>query len=128
MAVSTQVPDDNPAAAEARLKLALVDALLGESDSAVESTRRALALPATLPDKNYLGWIDVANLAVRVYAQAHRADLAVPLLDKMLASPGTGYWASYAELRVGPDFAPIRADPAFQALLKAHPGSGDVRE
>jgi hypothetical protein len=78
------------------------------------------------PDKNFLGWIDAASNAATVYARAHRADLAVPLLEKMLASPGTGDAIPYAGLRVDPDFAPIRDDPAFQALITAHPGSGDV--
>jgi tetratricopeptide (TPR) repeat protein len=127
-AVSAKVPDDHPAAANVRLRVAYVDALLGDGTVALELANEALTLPATLPDKNYLGWVDVAGAASRVYAHLHRADLAVPLLEKMLASPGTGYHASYAALRIDPDFEPIRGDAAFQALIKAHPGSGDVHE
>jgi serine/threonine-protein kinase len=121
-----QVPDDHPGAAESRLRLALVDAQLGENDAAVKLAQHALMFPAVQPDKNYLGWSDAAGTAVTVYARARRADLAVPLLEKLLASPGTGDIVPYAGLRVDPDFAPIRDDPAFQALIKAHPGSGDV--
>jgi len=94
----------------------------------VELAQHALTLPATLPDKNYGGWIDVVGEATRVYSRAHRADLAVPLLEKMLSSPGTGGYIPYAGLRLDPDFAPIRIEPAFQALIKAHPGSGDIPE
>jgi TolB-like protein/lipoprotein NlpI len=127
-AANAQLPDDHAAAAETRLQLAYVDALLGNDAAAIQETDQALMLPATLPDKNYLGWINVAASAARVYAAAHRADLAVPLLEKLLASPGTGFQAAYASLRLDPDFEPIRNDPAFQAMLKAHPGSGEVRE
>jgi TolB-like protein/Tfp pilus assembly protein PilF len=127
-AASAKVPDDNPAAGEARMQLALVEALLGETDAAVDLAQHALTLPATQPDKNYLGWLDIAGEAARVYARARRPDLAVPLLEKLLASPDTGFAAAYYALRLDPDFAPIRADPAFQALIKAHPGSGDAPE
>jgi tetratricopeptide (TPR) repeat protein len=123
---SAQLPDDHPGAAEDRLQIAMLDALLGENDAAVTLAQHALTLPATQPDKNYFGWIEVARAAANVYARAHRADLAVPLLEKLLDSPGTGAVMPYAGLRIGSDFASIRDDPAFQALIKAHPGSGDV--
>jgi serine/threonine-protein kinase len=127
-AASAQVPDDHPDAAAFRLEVAWVDAFLGENDAAVELAQHALTLPTTLPDKNYLGWIDVATDAAYVYARVQRADLAVPLLAQLLASPGTGFAISNADLRWEPEFDPIRGDPAFQALVKAHPGSGDVHE
>jgi TolB-like protein/Tfp pilus assembly protein PilF len=127
-AANTEMPDDHVSAAETRLQLAYVVALLGDPAAAARLADQALKLPATLPDKNYLGWVDVAGSAVRVYARAHRADLAVPLLAKLLSSPGTGFVVSYAAMRLDPDFDPIRSDPAFQSLVQAHPGSGDVPE
>ena len=125
---SEQVPDDSPSAPNIRMRLASVEALLGNDAAAIERAETALALPAVQPEKNHLGWIDAADAAARVYARVHRADLAVPLLEKLLADPGSGFMVGNAVLRLDADFEPIRDDPAFQALLKAHPGSGDVRE
>ncbi|HEX3125463.1 MAG TPA: hypothetical protein VHQ21_19340 [Rhodanobacteraceae bacterium] len=125
---NAQVPDDNPGAGQMRLSLALIHALLGEGAAAVEQAKAALMLPGTTREKNPLGWGDASGTAARVFARARRADLAVPLLETLLAAPGTGFQTSYADLRHDPDYEPIRKDPAFQALLKAHPGSGEVRE
>jgi len=50
------------------------------------------------------------------------------LLEKLLADPGTGFTVGNAMLRLDADYEPIRNDPAFQALMKAHQGSGDVGE
>ena len=127
-AASAQVPDGNPSAPNMRMRLASVEAQLGNDAAAIELVQTALALPTAQPEKNYLGWIDMAAGATRVYARVHRADLAVPLLEKLLASPGSGLEVGYAVLRLDADYEPIRKDPAFQALLRAHPGSGEVRQ
>ena len=125
-AANASVPDDRPGAPEVRLQLAYVLACLGDQAGALDLARRALGSPAAQPEKNYLGWIDATAVAVRVYARARRADLAVPLLQKLLESPGTGFQASHAGLRGDPDLEPIRRDPAFQSLITTHPGSGDI--
>lgn len=53
-----------------------------------------------------------------LYAQAKRADLAVPLIQRALASPGVGADYTPRLLRIDPAWDPIREDPAFQALLQ----------
>jgi len=125
---NAQVPDENPGAGQMRLSLAFIHALLGEDAVAIEQANATLMLTGTTREKNPLGWVDVSGSAARVFARARRADLAVPLLEELLDSPGSGLQTSYAYLRHDPDFEPIRIDPAFQSLLKAHPGSGEVRE
>jgi hypothetical protein len=111
-----------------RLNVASIDARLEEHAAAIELAQQVLKLPAIQLDKNYGSWIEATSDATRVYALAGRADLAIPLLEKLLAAPGAGSGVSYSELRLDPEFDPIRGDPAFQALVNAHPGSGDVRE
>jgi len=127
-AANASAPEDSPGAAESRLSLAFVLAMLGEDAAAIELAEAALKLPGIQREKNPLGWVDVTGTAARIFARLGRADLAVPLLQTLLTSPGTGFQAAHASLRLDPDFEPIRNDPSYQALLKAHPGSGDVRE
>ena len=83
-----------------------------------------MALAAVQRDNNFLGWYEAREVAVKVYARARRADLAVPLIEKLL-DPSDDATMPYAWLRLNPELDPIRSDPAFQALLKAHPGSGE---
>jgi TolB-like protein len=127
-AANAKVPDEHPGAPLMRVRLALLEALLGNDAAALDLAKNALALPTAQPERNHLGWVDVATVAARVYARVRRADLAVPLLEKLLASPDTGFETGYALLRLDAEYEPIRNDPDFQALLKAHPGSGEVRE
>jgi hypothetical protein len=55
-----------------------------------------------------------------LYAGAGRPDLAVPLLDKALATPGIGFFYSPVMLWIDPAWDPIHQDPRFQALLKKY--------
>jgi tetratricopeptide (TPR) repeat protein len=60
------------------------------------------------------------NYTAVLYAEAQRADLAVPLLAKSLATPGIGINYSPVMLWLDPAWDPIRHDPAFQVLLKKY--------
>jgi TolB-like protein len=57
-----------------------------------------------------------------LYAEARRADLAVPLLAKALAKRGLSYVYSPLLLWIDPTWDPIRDDPRFRALLKQYAG------
>jgi hypothetical protein len=56
------------------------------------------------------------------YAQADRANLAVPLLAKALATPGIGSDYSPVMLWLDPVWDPIRRNGRFQALLAQYAG------
>ena len=56
-----------------------------------------------------------------VYAQANRADLAAPLLERELADDAGGLAISPALLRIDPAWDAIRKDRRFVALLESHP-------
>ncbi len=88
---------------------------LGNTEAALSAISRAQTLAAQSADHIY------APLQVKVgavlYARAGRADLAVPLLQQVLDTPGIGFTYSPTMLWIDPDLDPIRASPQFQALL-----------
>jgi tetratricopeptide (TPR) repeat protein len=98
--------------------LASAELGLGHVDQAMNAIAKVKEIVAHSPDVTYgLQFIQV-NAAL--YAEAGRADLAVPLLGKLLATPGLG--TSYAPvlLWLDPVWDPIRQDPRFQALLQQY--------
>ena len=90
---------------------------LGHKDEALQAIARSTQLMET--DHVYGATTQWFNAGL--YARAKRADLAVPLIDRVLTTPGSGALASPTLLRISPAFDPIRQDPLFQALLKRHP-------
>jgi hypothetical protein len=63
---------------------------------------------------------NITELNANLYAEAGRADLAVPLLAQALAMPAIGRSYSPALLWLDPAWDPIRHDARFQALLKQY--------
>jgi hypothetical protein len=59
-------------------------------------------------------------LNVALYAEAGRADVAVPLLARALAMPAIGFNCSPVMLWLDPAWDPIRNDPRFQALRQQY--------
>ncbi|MGH8233644.1 MAG: tetratricopeptide repeat protein [Rhodanobacteraceae bacterium] len=113
---------------EARLKAApddpylhanLAQALagLGDGDAAVTEAKRAVALlpigHRTLTEPGTL-----VNLA-SVYAHTSHASDAIEVLARLLSMPA-GMDMSVADLRINPEWDPLRKDPRFQALLKKY--------
>ena len=60
------------------------------------------------------------------YAMAGRADLAVPLLTRVLAAPGAGETYGPPLLWIDPSWDPIRATPQFKALQARYAASRPV--
>ena len=91
---------------------------LGHTAAALAALARSQAQMARVDDHVVVPWVMVLN--ARHYAAAGRADLAMPLLAKAIASPGNGSHYSPVMLWIDPAWDPIRHDPRFQALLKKY--------
>ncbi len=91
---------------------------LGHAAAALAALAQSQAQMALVDDYVVVPWLMVLNALH--YAAAGRADLAVPLLAKAMASPGNGSHYSPVMLWIDPAWDPIRKGPGFQALLKKY--------
>ncbi|HJR13129.1 MAG TPA: tetratricopeptide repeat protein [Rhodanobacteraceae bacterium] len=113
------------AMAGAPIKQAFVWNHIADAELGLGQTRAAFAAIATSQsvasrsgDRFFTPSIIVSN--AQLYAEAGRADLAVPLLVKTFATNFSWISASPALLWLDPSWDPIRRDPRFQALLKKY--------
>jgi tetratricopeptide (TPR) repeat protein len=98
--------------------LAFAELGLGHTRQGLAAAAKAQAL-----NDHSLGRMYIAanqETSATLYAEAHRPDLAVPLLAKALVTPGIGYTYSPVMLWLDPSWDPIRDGTAFQALLQKY--------
>ncbi|MGH8397122.1 MAG: tetratricopeptide repeat protein [Gammaproteobacteria bacterium] len=98
-------------------ELAQALAGLGDGDAAVTEAKRAIAL-LPIGHRTLREPAALVNLA-SVYAHTDQAGDAVEVLARLLAMPA-GMDISVEDLRINPEWDPIRKDPRFQALLKKY--------
>jgi serine/threonine-protein kinase len=91
---------------------------LGHTAAALTAIAQSQALMDRSPNIVYR--LDAMVEYARLYAQAGHPDLAVPLLEKALATPGVGFVYSPVMLWIDPAWDPIRHDPRFAALQKKY--------
>jgi TolB-like protein/Tfp pilus assembly protein PilF len=110
---------ESPNSAERHANLALIDALMNRKDDAIREARRAVELKPESKDA-LDGALMNAYLAL-VYARAGEKDLALPLIERLLKTPGAVDSADYSitvnDLKYRWEWDPIRNDPRFKKLI-----------
>ncbi|PYK40536.1 MAG: hypothetical protein DME60_07845, partial [Verrucomicrobia bacterium] len=92
--------------------LGLIDAALGRKEEALREGRRAVDL---LPlAKNALDGPDVLYSYAVICAWTGERDLAIEQLQALAKMPAG---AHYGDLRLDPDWDPLRGDPRFEKIV-----------
>ena len=92
--------------------LGMADASLGNKDDAIREGRRAVELLPVTKD-SVIGAMLVKNLAL-IYAWTGEKDLAFEQLSTAANIPG---FLSYGELRLHPNWDPLRENPRFEKIV-----------
>ena len=114
---------ESPDSAERHAYLGLLDAFVGLKEDAIREGRRAVELKPESLDA-FDGAIMSSILAL-IYARCGEKDLAFPLLERLLQTPGAvdslDYSITVNDLKFRWEWDPIRNDPSFQKLISAMP-------
>jgi tetratricopeptide (TPR) repeat protein len=110
---------ESPDSAERHAYLGLLYAFMERKDDAIREGRRAVELKPESVDA-FDGAIMNSILAL-IYARCGEKDLAFPLLERLLKTPGAvdsvDYSITVSDLKSRWEWDPIRKDPRFQALI-----------
>ena len=90
----------------------MADAALGNKEDAIREGRRAVELLSVTKDA-IIGPLLVQNLAL-IFTWTGEKDLAFEQLSVAAKLPG---YLSYGELRLHPDWDPLRGDPRFDKIV-----------
>ncbi len=120
---------ESPLAAERHANLGLLYAFLGRKEQAVTEGRRAVEL---MPEsKDALDGPLMNCFLALIYARNEEPDRAIPLLERLLKTPGaidsTFYSISVADLRKRWVWDEIREDARFEKLLAETEGISPAR-
>jgi len=114
--------EEAPLNAERHANLGWFYAFAGRKDEAIREGRRAVELKPESKDA-FDGAIMNCYLAL-VYARVGENDLAIPLIERLLKTPGAVDSADYSitlnDLKFRWEWDPIRNDPRFQKLIAQH--------
>ena len=111
-----------PNIAERHANLGLCYAFMGQKEDAIREGRRAVELKPESKDA-YDGAIMNCCLAL-IYARVGENDLAIPLIERLLRTPGAvdsvNYSITVNDLKLRWEWDPLRSDPAFQKLVSTN--------
>ncbi len=115
-----EAPDN----AERHANLGLLYAFMDRKEDALREGRRAAELKPVTSDA-FDGALMQSFLAL-IYARVGEKDLAFPLIERLLHTPGSVDSANYSitrsDLRARWEWSPLRQDPRFAALLASTEG------
>ena len=114
---------ESPESAERHANLGLTYALMGRKDDAIREGRRAVELKPESVDA--LDGVLINCYLALIYARCGEKDLAFPLLERLLRTPGASDSGNYSvtvnDLKFRWEWDPIRNDPRFEKLLNTSP-------
>ncbi len=110
---------ESPEGAERHANLGLLYAFLGRKEEAISEGRRAVEL---MPEsKDAVDGATMNCFLALIYARTGEADLALPLIGRLLKTNGatdsTFYSVTINDLRKRWIWDPLRDDPRFQDLI-----------
>jgi TolB-like protein/Flp pilus assembly protein TadD len=108
-----------PESAERHASLGWLYALMGRKDEAIEEGQRAVELKPE--SKDAVDGSLLSGYLALIYARVGENDLAIPLIEHLLATPGavdsTDYSITVNDLKNRWEWDPIRQDPRFKQLI-----------
>jgi TolB-like protein/class 3 adenylate cyclase len=111
--------EEAPLSADRHANLGWFYAFAGRKDEAIREGRRAVELKPESKDA-FDGAIMNCYLAL-IYARVGENDLAIPLIERLLKTPGAvdsvDYSITVNDLKYRWEWDPIRSDPRFQRLI-----------
>ena len=114
---------ESPNSADRHANLGSFYAFAGRKEDAIREGRRAVELKPESKDA-FDGVLMNCYLAL-IYARVGEPDLAIPLIERLLKTPGAvdsvDYSITVNDLKHRWEWDPIRDDPRFQQLVSAQP-------
>jgi tetratricopeptide (TPR) repeat protein len=108
-----------PESAERHASLGWLYALMGRKNDAIAEGRRAVELKPE--SKDALDGSLMSGYLALIYARVGENDLAIPLIERLLKTPGPVDSADYSitvnDLKYRWEWDPLRNDPRFKQLI-----------